>query len=802
MSASGPSLCLTILLLGLATLAFGASSARAASPIVVSEYVGCCSGSVLSGSSFSPNGDNNEDSTYQEYTLSRVGNVDVDVVDALGLPVREIQTGVSEQAGTVQTWSWDGKDDLGVVVADGSYTILVTATDSDGGTSSISTKRVVDTRLPGRLVAPTPGSKLSGTVVARFVPSSGFVVDSVSVTCVGALAVQPDGSWSGSADSSNCGDGAQIWSASVAFSDAVGMRHSWQSPDVGVTIGNPVVVSEYAPCCGQWPLSGSSFSPNGDNNEDSTYQDYTLSRPASVDVVVTNALGVVVRRLATADPESPPTAGWSWDGKDDLGVVVADGSYTILVTATDSDGGTSSISTKRVVDTRVPGLLSAPTAGTTVAGLVRLAFTPNPSFDLISQVTWCFSTGGCAAAYGPSVGGDWRTTIAAGTLTKGPADVSMTVYFTDTVGANHFWQSAPEAVTIDTTSIPLAASLTPSSGVAPLATALSFDSSDPNGLPLAYRVNFGDGTDPVTGTVSPPYPTTQLAHTYADAGSFNATITVSNGQGGAAVKVVNAQVSARANNAPTASLQLADSSGVAPFDASATIAGADIDSDPLTYRLNWGDGSTVATGSLPADVQTHRYSTPGSHLIRLEVSDGRLDAVKTATITVGLSEPLKAIAGDSQAAAPGQPVNFDGSASRPAAAISAYDWDFGDGSTGTGATTTHTYASAGTYVAKLTVHAGTNTDTSTATIVVRAEPPQAGLAVLVRDSSGQPISGADVLVIDASGTRYPTTTDADGRGRIVGLADGSYTAYGWKDGYVPATASAGVVDSSGSLTMT
>ena len=49
-------------------------------------------------------------------------------------------------------------------------------------------------------------------------------------------------------------------------------------------------------------------------------------------------------------------------------------------------------------------------------------------------------------------------------------------------------------------------------------------------------------------------------------------------------------------------------------------------------------------------------------------------------------------------------VHFDATASRdPGGSIATYGWSFGDGTTASGATATHTYATAGTYVATLTV---------------------------------------------------------------------------------------------------
>ena len=64
----------------------------------------------------------------------------------------------------------------------------------------------------------------------------------------------------------------------------------------------------------------------------------------------------------------------------------------------------------------------------------------------------------------------------------------------------------------------------------------------------------------------------------------------------------------------------------------------------------------------------------------------------------------------------GEAISFDGSASTdPDGTIVGYAWDFGDGTTATGASASHAYASAGTFVARLTV---TDDDGATAAATV------------------------------------------------------------------------------------
>jgi glucose/arabinose dehydrogenase len=69
------------------------------------------------------------------------------------------------------------------------------------------------------------------------------------------------------------------------------------------------------------------------------------------------------------------------------------------------------------------------------------------------------------------------------------------------------------------------ASANPTSGPAPLA--VNFDgraSSDPDGDPLSYEWNFGDGAPADSGA--------QVSHTYASPGTYTATLTVRDGRGG------------------------------------------------------------------------------------------------------------------------------------------------------------------------------------------------------------------------------------------------------------------------------
>ena len=70
-----------------------------------------------------------------------------------------------------------------------------------------------------------------------------------------------------------------------------------------------------------------------------------------------------------------------------------------------------------------------------------------------------------------------------------------------------------------------------------------------------------------------------------------------------------------------------------------------------------------------AAAPAHTYTTPGTYVVRLAVSDAEASDVVTAVVRVGSAEPLAADAGDDQVVALGETVHLDGSASRPTVGI-------------------------------------------------------------------------------------------------------------------------------------
>jgi len=142
------------------------------------------------------------------------------------------------------------------------------------------------------------------------------------------------------------------------------------------------------------------------------------------------------------------------------------------------------------------------------------------------------------------------------------------------------------------------------------------------------NVNWGDGHSS-SATIDPSFGRVQATHTYADEGSYNATLTPTDNTGFegdpvvVAVNILNADPTFT-----TAKLLRSDDSteipangippgiGVKPL-VQATDAGT---LDTLTYTVNWGDGSPTQ-GFARTSPPVHNYAAEGHYTVTLAVRD-------------------------------------------------------------------------------------------------------------------------------------------------------------------------------------
>ena len=153
----------------------------------------------------------------------------------------------------------------------------------------------------------------------------------------------------------------------------------------------------------------------------------------------------------------------------------------------------------------------------------------------------------------------------------------------------------------------------------------SVGSSDPDGDPLQFSWNFGDGSS-ITGA--------NPEHTYATADAFTATVTVTDGRGGTASASAVVTISPPPNRAPTAVASAPAGGSTGDAVAFSSAGSLDPDGDPLQYAWDFGDGSS----STDANPQ-HAYASPGRYTATLTVVDGRGGSA-SATVSVAITTPV------------------------------------------------------------------------------------------------------------------------------------------------------------------
>ena len=152
-------------------------------------------------------------------------------------------------------------------------------------------------------------------------------------------------------------------------------------------------------------------------------------------------------------------------------------------------------------------------------------------------------------------------------------------------------------------------------------------SSDPDGDALTYRWEFGDGI--VSADVSP-------SHTYADNGTFTATLTVKDPAGAFHVATTTVVVQ---NAAPRAQIEPLGATTIVSgetFTVRGSYADAGLLDAPWNWWINWGEGSqTAGSGSQSGTsfFASRSFLAAGSYTVRMWVTD-KDGATGTANLTL------------------------------------------------------------------------------------------------------------------------------------------------------------------------
>ncbi len=147
------------------------------------------------------------------------------------------------------------------------------------------------------------------------------------------------------------------------------------------------------------------------------------------------------------------------------------------------------------------------------------------------------------------------------------------------------------------------------------------------GTDATYTWDFGDGSGPETSELL------AVSHTYPAAGTYQATLTVSNSQGSVSETVevvINPQDDPDAITAPTAGFSSSspDPLGQSTAFTNTSDDGGD-DNDVVTYAWNFGDGETSNDKS-----PLYTYEAAGDYTVWLTVENSKGSNAISGTVTI------------------------------------------------------------------------------------------------------------------------------------------------------------------------
>lgn len=256
-------------------------------------------------------------------------------------------------------------------------------------------------------------------------------------------------------------------------------------------------------------------------------------------------------------------------------------------------------------------------------------------------------------------------------------------------------------------------------------------SADPDGTVASYAWSSSDGGSGTAATFN---------HTFAAAGTYQVTLTVTDNDSATNAVTQNVTVTAApANSPPTAAFTAACTDLACSFDGASS---ADPDGTVASYAWSSSDG-----GSGTAATFGHTFASAGTYQVTLTVTDNdsATNAVTqdvTVTPAPAGNPPVAAFTTDCTYLT----CTLDGSTSTDpdGGTLTDYTWTLPGSSTATGDVVSYTFLDAGTYPVTLGVKNGLGvTGTVTADVTVTADPnPPASNPVAFVDSVASTNTGS------------------------------------------------------------
>ncbi|MFN0176386.1 MAG: PKD domain-containing protein [Saprospiraceae bacterium] len=349
----------------------------------------------------------------------------------------------------------------------------------------------------------------------------------------------------------------------------------------------------------------------------------------------------------------------------------ADGTYTVVLTAT-NDCGTSTFSQNVLITTEPGAGFSVST--TSGCAVLTVNFTDISSGDPVSW-EWDFPGGT------PSSSTDQNPTVQY--FTPGVYDVTLVV---TSIGGSTSSFTQNNIITVNGS---------PSAGFSSIVNGNTASFTNTSVDATSYVWNFGDQSTSVEEN-----PT----HTYANDGVYTVTLTAINNCGSTIFEQKVTIVTP-----PTASFTLNSSSGCAPFTVQFTNTSS---SNATTFAWDFPGGNPPTSTEENPSVT---WNTAGVYIVTLIASNSAGSSTSTATITVNAAPT----AGFTYQVG-GLTAVFTNTSSNGV----SYSWDFGDGSSpSTETNPNHSYSQVGNYTVTLSVTNECGTVTTTQTVVIQGSPP-------------------------------------------------------------------------------
>ncbi len=418
-------------------------------------------------------------------------------------------------------------------------------------------------------------------------------------------------------------------------------------------------------------------------------------------------------------------AAWSWDFGDGEGsdqrhpshTFSSDGTFTVRLTVTDSDGLEDTASADILVN-------AAPTAS-----FDHTPEAPDTQDEIQFTDTSTDADGSVQA---------WHWDLGDGTISSDQnpthrfpdnGDYVVTLTVTDDDGAND-----TTSRTVAVSNVAPAASFTyaPSAPTTADTVAFTDGSSDVDGTVVAWSWDFGDGA-----TSSEQHP----SHRYADDGTYTVTLTVSDDDGADNTTVQAITVT---NLAPTAAFAYSPASPSTADDVAFTDESLDADGTVASWAWDFGDGATSSEQH-----PSHSYADDGSYTVTLSVTDDDgATAEASQTVSVTNVAPVAGFTTSPEDPTTQVDIDFTDTSTDSDGSVVDWNWDFGDGANSTEANPSHRYADDGTYTVTLTVTDDDGaTDATSQTVTVANVAPTVDFSY----SPAEPTTQDEVQFTDASG---------------------------------------------------